>query len=256
MPRKLNRFLRTSLLCLIALFTTSCGPGFVASGDVTSAATPAPVSTTTGGSTTGTANAACGTDAWSNYAQTFFQSKCVSCHSNEATYSGVNADLSNIQSNITSNAMPLGATLAAADKARILAWIGCGAPQDPNSGGSGASGTTSSGTTGSGSTGTSSTTGGSGTGSASGGSTSTTTGSASGPSTCTADTYSNFAQGLFTTECVSCHSNMSTYAGIQSQSAAIQSQVSQNMMPLAPAPPLSDSDKQRLLTWFSCGLPQ
>jgi hypothetical protein len=87
---------------------------------------------TGGGSGGGTA--ACTQDTWANFARASFSSNCVSCHSHDhsayATYANVNGDRSAIKSRINSGSMPQGPWVTtSADKARIITWLGCGAPQ-------------------------------------------------------------------------------------------------------------------------------
>jgi len=72
-------------------------------------------------------------DTWANFAKASFASNCVSCHSGFhsafASYANVNADRSSIKSRIVSGSMPQGGWASPADKARVLAWLACGAPQ-------------------------------------------------------------------------------------------------------------------------------
>ena len=72
----------------------------------------------------------CGVDTWNSYAGNFFASNCVSCHGEDlATYTNVSGSAKAITRAISSGQMPANKTLAAAEKARILAWLACGAPE-------------------------------------------------------------------------------------------------------------------------------
>jgi hypothetical protein len=87
---------------------------------------------TGGGSGGGTA--ACTPDTWANFARASFSSNCVSCHSHDhsaySTYANVYGDRSGIKSRINSGNMPQGGwATSSADRARIITWLGCGAPQ-------------------------------------------------------------------------------------------------------------------------------
>ncbi len=105
---------------------------------------------------------------------------------------------------------------------------------------------------------------GTGSSSSSGGSSSSSSSSAGGSSSsgsssstaaqCTPDTWSNFAQGFFTTNCTSCHSQFATYSSVVSDASSISSKISSGSMPLLGS--LSASDKSRILLWLSCGEPQ
>lgn len=85
-----------------------------------------------GGSTTSsTADCSTGTDTWANYGQAFFTTTCRTCHEHTnqfGTQAAVLASLNSIESEISSGKMPEGTTLSASDKARVLAWLSCGAP--------------------------------------------------------------------------------------------------------------------------------
>jgi hypothetical protein len=87
---------------------------------------------TGGGSGGGTA--ACTPDTWGNFARASFASNCVSCHSQDhsaySTYANVFNDRSSIKSRINNGNMPQGGwATSSADRARIITWLGCGAPQ-------------------------------------------------------------------------------------------------------------------------------
>ncbi len=86
------------------------------------------VATTSGGSSGGTTGA-CAGETWGNFAQSFFQQSCVSCHWDFGLYLVVFFDSSSISSKIQDGSMPLGGTLTATQKQDILTWLGCGMPQ-------------------------------------------------------------------------------------------------------------------------------
>ncbi|MFZ5441150.1 MAG: hypothetical protein ACOZQL_14165 [Myxococcota bacterium] len=71
------------------------------------------------------------TDKYTNYGQTFVDSKCRSCHQHTSQYgtqAAVQASLSRIESEISAGRMPEGTPLSTAEKNRVLAWLSCGAP--------------------------------------------------------------------------------------------------------------------------------
>ena len=71
---------------------------------------------------------------------------------------------------------------------------------------------------------------------------------------CTTDTWSSWAHGFFGNNCVGCHSQFDSYSGVSSDRSGIQSRISSGNMPQGST--LSPADKQRILKWLSCGLPQ
>jgi hypothetical protein len=84
---------------------------------------------TDGGSSTGGLGSASCTDSWSGYGATFFASRCASCHHHAGqftTAASVRSAL--VEADISNGSMPQGAALSAAEKARVLAYLGCGAP--------------------------------------------------------------------------------------------------------------------------------
>jgi hypothetical protein len=132
-------------------------------------------------------------------------------------------------------------------------------------GGSSSSGSTSSGSSSSGNGAGSSSSGGHGGiggavgGGSSGGGSTTSGGSSGGSSTggpppCTTETWSNFAQGFFSSNCVSCHSEFETYSGVSQESSDIESRISDGSMPKNGT--LSSTEKQDILDWLTCGLPE
>ena len=66
-------------------------------------------------------------DTWANYAQNFFKTNCLGCHPTFGDPNVIKMDAM-IQTRISSGSMPMGSTLPAADKARILGWIDCKEP--------------------------------------------------------------------------------------------------------------------------------
>jgi hypothetical protein len=71
------------------------------------------------------------TDGWENQTniEAIFESSCSGCHG--ATWSScwtVQANADNVESAVSSGAMPRGTPLTTSDKATLLAWLGDGAP--------------------------------------------------------------------------------------------------------------------------------
>ncbi|MCB9581482.1 MAG: hypothetical protein H6717_30915 [Polyangiaceae bacterium] len=81
---------------------------------------------TSGGGGTGGSTTTC-TDTWASYGQAFFANNCAKCHSWAGSHSSVQSKLSSITGRIQSGSMPPGG-ISAADKQKILAYLGCGAP--------------------------------------------------------------------------------------------------------------------------------
>ncbi len=81
-------------------------------------------------------------------------------------------------------------------------------------------------------------------------------GTGGGGSTCTSpDTWTNYASNWFATYCSRCHSDAwSSYANVQSDSQSLQDVISSGAMPRGGG--LSEAERQRLLAWIACGLPQ
>ena len=73
------------------------------------------------------AAAACTTDTWNSWASGFMSKNCAGCHSWANSYSSVGSH--DCRRYISDDSMPRGATLSAAEKARILKWLNCGSPQ-------------------------------------------------------------------------------------------------------------------------------
>lgn len=115
-----HRFLLLGCLAL----ASACG-GIDDSGAATTSGT-AGTTTGTGG---GTATSTCA-DTWASYGASFFSTNCRSCHTHTAdfaTQSSVQTQASRISAVINSGSMPEGSTLSATDKARVLAYLSCGA---------------------------------------------------------------------------------------------------------------------------------
>ncbi|MFZ5442544.1 MAG: hypothetical protein ACOZQL_21215 [Myxococcota bacterium] len=109
---------------LLLLFVSACG-GIDDTLDDGGAGGGSPA---TGGG--GGGSSAC-TDTWSGYGATFFSATCSTCHHHTgqyATQASVQAALSSIRSEISSGKMPEGMSLSTSERARILAYLGCGAP--------------------------------------------------------------------------------------------------------------------------------
>jgi hypothetical protein len=84
----------------------------------------------TGGSGGGS-SPSCGTDTWSNYGSSFFQTNCMTTchqHTGEFTQSDVQYAAGTIKSRISSGSMPQDKTLSSTVKSRIIAYINCGVP--------------------------------------------------------------------------------------------------------------------------------
>jgi cytochrome c553 len=66
-------------------------------------------------------------DTWSGYAQSFFSTRCASCHGQFGSQASVLSYASAINSEISSGRMPEGSSLSSSEKTRILDWLVCGA---------------------------------------------------------------------------------------------------------------------------------
>ena len=77
------------------------------------------------------------------------------------------------------------------------------------------------------------------------------------------DTWSNYAQSFFATNCTSCHSMYSTlsnyqfttYQNVLSHASLIQTQVGNEYMPAYPNT-LTQDERGRILNWLGCGMAQ
>jgi hypothetical protein len=68
-------------------------------------------------------------DGWAGYASGFFATQCESCHSGVYTSaSAVRAAAASVRFVIDIGSMPRGGGLSAAERLRMLTWLGCGAP--------------------------------------------------------------------------------------------------------------------------------
>jgi hypothetical protein len=75
------------------------------------------------------------------------------------------------------------------------------------------------------------------------------------------DTWSNYADGFFTSNCQTCHSQYPTqltqftsFQNVQNASSNIQAQIGYEYMPLQHT--LTQDERARILNWLDCGLPQ
>ncbi len=80
----------------------------------------------------------------------------------------------------------------------------------------------------------------------------------------TAPTYSADVANIFTRSCVSCHGSgadassfgpLTSYAEAAGSRTEILQQVLLCLMPPPGSPPLTDADRETVLTWVSCGSP-
>jgi len=88
-------------------------------------------SVSTGGGAGGGSSSATCTDTFAAYGQGFFATYCTACHHHSGDFSTqatVQASLSSIRSEISTGKMPEGTSLSSTEKARVLAWLNCGAP--------------------------------------------------------------------------------------------------------------------------------
>ena len=69
-------------------------------------------------------------DTWAGYAEPFFLTNCESCHEHMGQFSqaAVQASVASLVSQIERGRMPLGFSLSTDEKARVLAYLACGAP--------------------------------------------------------------------------------------------------------------------------------
>ena len=81
-----------------------------------------------GGVTTATGDCA---DTYSDFGSGFLATNCRSCHQHSSqfgTQTSVQLSANQLSSEINSGRMPQGIAITAADRARVLAWLACGAP--------------------------------------------------------------------------------------------------------------------------------
>ena len=77
------------------------------------------------------AECASNTDTDANYGQAFVTTNCRSCHQHTSQYgtqAAVQGSLTSLESELSTGRMPQGLTLTAAERARVITWLGCGAP--------------------------------------------------------------------------------------------------------------------------------
>jgi hypothetical protein len=101
-------------------------------------------------------------------------------------------------------------------------------------------------------------------GASSGGGSTSSGGSSSGGSTgaaeCTADTWANYAEAFFATNCTSCHNanssldDFTSYSTVVGDGSEITKKIKDGSMP--PSGGLSSTDQTRIEKWISCGEPQ
>ena len=95
--------------------------------------------------------------------------------------------------------------------------------------------------------------GGAGGGSGGGGATGGGTGGG-GSVSCGSDTWTNYASTWFRDNCANCHSSeFGSYTAVTQSKSSIDGRISGNSMPPGG---LSSGDRQRILSWFSCDMPQ
>lgn len=71
------------------------------------------------------------TDTYANYGQSFMATNCRTCHQHTSqfgTQAAVVSSLNSIESEISTGRMPEDTSLSSTEKARVLAWLSCGAP--------------------------------------------------------------------------------------------------------------------------------
>ncbi len=106
----------------------SCSSGNTGTGGSGGGSTGGTTSGGSGGGSSGSDTCSSLTDTWSNYARSFFTSRCSGCHGWATSYSTVSSARSTIASRIQSGSMPPGG-LSVSEKQRIVTWLQCGAPQ-------------------------------------------------------------------------------------------------------------------------------
>ncbi len=82
-----------------------------------------------GGFATGGGSGAACTDTWAGYGAAFFSNHCSNCHHHAGQFTTpVSVLNSTVKSYIRLGAMPQDYSLPGEEKARILAYLACGAP--------------------------------------------------------------------------------------------------------------------------------
>lgn len=74
------------------------------------------------------------------------------------------------------------------------------------------------------------------------------------PNACNGDTWSNFAQTFFRTQCGNCHNWWQNYPLVKSDEAIISNLIAKGAMPQDHA--LDATEKAEILTWLGCGAAQ
>lgn len=71
------------------------------------------------------------TDTYASHGAAFLAANCRTCHEHASQFTNqtqVASAAANLRLEISTGRMPEGATLSATEKARVLAWLACGAP--------------------------------------------------------------------------------------------------------------------------------
>lgn len=72
------------------------------------------------------------TDTWADYGQAFFTTTCADCHDNDHTamtdHGFLQRQITRITGRISAGNMPVGRTLSASERGRLLDYLACGAP--------------------------------------------------------------------------------------------------------------------------------
>jgi hypothetical protein len=76
----------------------------------------------------------------------------------------------------------------------------------------------------------------------------------SGSCACTQDTWTSYASGALSAHCGGCHGWASSFGTTASNSTGIRANLESGAMPLNGTLPQSDRD--RLVRWIDCGMPQ
>lgn len=77
------------------------------------------------------AECASNADTYTSYGKAFIATNCQSCHEHASqfgTQAAVQASATSMESEISSGKMPEGISLSTTERARVIAWLGCGAP--------------------------------------------------------------------------------------------------------------------------------
>ena len=71
---------------------------------------------------------------------------------------------------------------------------------------------------------------------------------------CTTDKWSGWPSSFMSNNCAGCHGFASSYSGVSQNAGNCNSDIQSGRMPQGGS--LSDADKNRIVLWLSCGLPQ